>query len=105
MNKILKRLSTLTLEDLARLDAWLDKGLDGEETPWIVVRSRKKKNSRDPSLASPASTRIKAKADLGHKPNPVGRKNKNEIRKEEARRNIMDGTQCTIQEACSAVKA
>ena len=93
------------MEDLARIDAWLDKGLDGEETPWTVVGyNKKKKNSRDPSPASPPSTRSKAKADLGHKPNPVGRKNKNEIRKEEARRNIMDGTQRTIQEACSVVK-
>jgi hypothetical protein len=105
VNRILERLSAATMEDLAKIDAWLDKGLDGEETPWKEVRSKKKKSSRDPSPVSPPSTRSKAKADLGHKPNPVGRKNKNEIRKEEARRNIMDGTQRTIQEACSVVKS
>jgi hypothetical protein len=93
------------MEDLARIDAWLDKGLEGEENPWTEVRSRKKKNSRDPSPVSPPSTRSMAKADLGHKSNLVGRKNKNEIRKEEARRNIKDGTQRTIQEACSVVKS
>ena len=53
VNRILERLSALTMEDLARIDAWLDKGLDGEETPWTVVRKKKKKNNRDPSPASP----------------------------------------------------
>ena len=105
MNRILERLSASSPGQLARLDALFDICKEEEESPWIEARRRKKKNSWDPSPASPASTRSKAKADLGHKTNPAGRKNKNEIRKEEARRNIMDGTQCTIQEAWSSIKA
>lgn len=105
VNRILERLSASTLGQLARMEALFDKCNEDEDSPWSEIIRRKKKKNRDPSSASPASTRSRVKANLGRNTNAARRKNKTEIRKEEARINIMDGMQRTIQEAYSSIKA
>ena len=60
---------------------------------------KKRKNSCDPSLASPAMTRSRAKADVGAKSKKLGRKSLNQVMQEEARRNLVDGCQRTINDS------
>lgn len=74
-----------------------------EEEGWIIVHYKKKSNSRDPFLVSPAATRSRNKAE-GVKPKTLGKKRARQIRQEEASKNIADGTQKSIHVACTSNK-
>ena len=60
----------------------------------------KRKESRDPSLVSPAMTKSKVKADVGVKPKTLSRKSLIQAIQQESRRNLANGSQRTIKE-CS----
>ena len=96
ISRLLELVSATTLGQISRMEALFDSCNDENVGPCIIVKEKKKKNSKDPSLISPTAMRSKVKANTRSKSNTPHRKRKNQIKKEEARRNIADGTQRNI---------
>lgn len=91
-------LETTSLQQEANLENMVD------DSNASRSQNKKKKNGRDPYLVSPIETRSKIKADVRSKGKTPRRPSSSQTRQEEARRNIANGTQRTILQACSIKK-